>query len=116
MLVGGISSGLSILVVMSDDAYRCGQDRPQHLRRLRHRNLVCSPWLSMVSCVIEQAPVPVGAQVDLDNARATLETWKLGPAPAVSRASFRPLPISLPGMKIYMKQEQNHFLAHLEQP
>jgi hypothetical protein len=31
----------------------------------------------MVSCVIEQAPVPVGAQVDFDNARNSgdVEAW-----------------------------------------
>ena len=33
---------------------------PRRLRRQRHRILVCSPWLGVVSCVIEQA-APVGS-------------------------------------------------------
>jgi hypothetical protein len=57
---------------------------PRHLRRLRHRILVCSPWLSMVSYVIDQAPVD--AQVDLEDA----QLWRRGKRKgrsAVSRAS-----------------------------
>jgi hypothetical protein len=77
MLVGGVSWGIVYLGHMSGAVYQCVQDLPRHPRRLRHRNLVCLPWLSMVSCVIEQAPVPVGAQVDLDNARNSgdVEAW-----------------------------------------
>jgi hypothetical protein len=48
----------------------------------------------MVSCVIEQAPV--GARVDIGDARNSLETWKLWP-PLLFHG-FRPLPTSLPGV------------------
>jgi hypothetical protein len=58
---------------MSGAAY-CGQGLPQHLRRLRHRTLVCSPWLSMFSCVIEQAPVGAQVTCNLDDA----QLWRRG--------------------------------------
>lgn len=55
---------------------------PRRLRRLRHRILVCLPWLGVVSCVIEQA-------VDLEDETRNVCKGKaaLGPlGSCVSRA------------------------------
>jgi hypothetical protein len=41
-LLGGVSLGIVYSGHLSGAAY-CVQGRPQHLRRLRHRNLVCLP-------------------------------------------------------------------------